>query len=116
MTLQLVTAPTSDGTPVHLLPLPAPEQPAVRLLRTGSASLSDAEILAVLIGGGRSGDRPLALAHHLLADRGGLTAIPPPQPQCFGTAASATPRDRSFSQPQSWPRVWRGSTSPTGTF
>jgi DNA repair protein RadC len=76
MTLQLVTAPASDGTPVHLLPVPAPEQPAARLLRTGSASLSDAEVLAVLIGGGRSGDRPLALAHHLLVDRGGLPAIP----------------------------------------
>jgi DNA repair protein RadC len=76
MTLQLVTAPPVVDRPVSLPPPPAPEQPAARLLRAGSASLSDTEVLAVLIGGGRSGDRPLALAHHLLTDRGGLAAIP----------------------------------------
>src|SRR5262249_44978150 len=53
-----------------------PEPPAARLLRTGRASLSDTEIVAVLVGAGRTGDRPLALAHHLLTDRGGLAAIP----------------------------------------
>ena len=74
MSLQLVAAPGTDA--VSTLPLPAPEPPAARLLRVGSASLSDSEIIAVLIGGGRSGDRPIALAHHLLTDRGGLSAIP----------------------------------------
>ncbi|HLX10121.1 MAG TPA: UPF0758 domain-containing protein, partial [Thermoanaerobaculia bacterium] len=73
MSLQLVAAPGTDS--VSTLPLPTPEPPAARLLRAG-ASLSDAEIIAVLIGGGRSGDRPIALAHHLLTDRGGLSAIP----------------------------------------
>jgi DNA repair protein RadC len=76
MTLQLVAAPPVGGSPANARPLPTPEQPAARLLRAGSASLSDAEVLAVLIGGGRSGDRPLALAHHLLTERGGLSAIP----------------------------------------
>jgi DNA repair protein RadC len=31
--------------PVNVLPLPASEQPAARLLRAGSASLSGAEVL-----------------------------------------------------------------------
>ncbi len=74
--LQLVTTADRDASPAAPLPMPAAEPPAARLLRAGSASLSDCEVIAVLIGGGRSGDRPLALAHHLLADRGGLPAIP----------------------------------------
>ncbi len=73
--LQLV-GPVTATLPAEPLPPPAPEPPAARLLRAGSSCLSDAEIIAVLVGGGRSGERPLALAHHLLTDRGGLAAIP----------------------------------------
>jgi DNA repair protein RadC len=74
--LQLVAALEPAMSPTDPLPLPAPEPAAARLLRAGSAALSDTEVLAVLIGGGRNSEKPLALAHHLLTHRGGLAALP----------------------------------------
>jgi DNA repair protein RadC len=51
------------------------ESLAARLLRSGREALSDAELLAVLLGGGRGGDRPLKLARGLLEQRAGLSAL-----------------------------------------
>jgi DNA repair protein RadC len=56
-------------------PAPCQESPAARLLRAGGKNLSDAEVVAVLIGGDRAGDRSLTLARDLLAEWGGLSAL-----------------------------------------
>jgi DNA repair protein RadC len=49
--------------------------PGARLLRSGGEALSDAELLAVLVGGGRGGDRSLKLARGLLDEQGSLSAL-----------------------------------------
>ena len=51
------------------------ERPAERMLRAGVASLSDAELLAVLLVGGRYGSAALDLADALLAASGGLHQV-----------------------------------------
>jgi DNA repair protein RadC len=51
------------------------ESPAARLVRSGGPALSDVELLAVLVGCGRGGDRALKLARGLLDQRGGLAAL-----------------------------------------
>ena len=51
------------------------EPPRVRLLRAGAQSLSDAELVAVLLRGGRPGTPALALARELLFKVGGLAGL-----------------------------------------
>ena len=51
------------------------EQPRDRLLRRGAVSLSDAELLAVLLRPGLPGHRALGTAQDLLADLGGLRGL-----------------------------------------
>jgi DNA repair protein RadC len=51
------------------------ERPAERMLRAGVASLSDAELLAVLLVGGRCGTAALDLADALLVASGGLHEV-----------------------------------------
>jgi DNA repair protein RadC len=50
------------------------ERPRERLLESGPANLSDAELLAVLLGAGLHGRDALAVARELLEARGGLIA------------------------------------------
>ena len=52
------------------------ERPRERLLRHGSETLSDGELLAVLLRTGRRGLSVLALARQLLEEWGGLTGLP----------------------------------------
>jgi len=52
--------------------LPRSERPRERLLATGGRGLSDAELLAILIGGGSREESALGLAHRLLATFGSL--------------------------------------------
>ena len=51
---------------------PASERPRERLLQQGSDALSDAEILAVLLGGGLSGLPAVELARQLMSHFGGI--------------------------------------------
>ncbi|MEO8777389.1 MAG: DNA repair protein RadC [Rhodanobacter sp.] len=54
---------------------PAGERPRERLLARGSAALSDAELLAVLLGSGSRGKDAIALGRELLTNAGGLSAL-----------------------------------------
>ena len=51
------------------------QRPRERLLEFGARSLSDAELLAVLIRTGRRGRNAVVEAHSLLADAGGLAGV-----------------------------------------
>ena len=54
---------------------PAAERPREKLLEHGSASLSDAELLAIFLRTGVSGKSAVDLARHLLAEFGSLRAL-----------------------------------------
>ncbi len=54
---------------------PAGERPREKLLAQGSATLSDAELLAVLLGSGSRGKDALALGRELLTTAGSLGAL-----------------------------------------
>lgn len=51
------------------------ERPQERLLRLGSASLSDAELTALILRNGTQGHDVLALSHRLLRESGGLSRL-----------------------------------------
>lgn len=55
--------------------LPARERPRERLLRLGSGALSDAELVAILLGSGRPGVSVVALAQALLVEFGAVAAL-----------------------------------------
>jgi DNA repair protein RadC len=55
--------------------LPAGERPRERLLRQGGSSLSDSELLAVLLRTGRAGVSVLQMAMDVLRESGGLTGL-----------------------------------------
>jgi DNA repair protein RadC len=66
---------------------PSGERPREKLLQHGSAALSDAELLAVLLGSGVPGKDAIALGRELLQGAGGLGALlgRPDQPmRCAG--------------------------------
>ncbi|MEO8808660.1 MAG: DNA repair protein RadC [Rhodanobacter sp.] len=54
---------------------PEGERPREKLLSRGSAALSDAELLAVLLGSGSRGKDAIALGRELLTNAGGLAAL-----------------------------------------
>ena len=54
---------------------PALERPREKLLQSGPASLSDAELLAILLRTGARGKSAVDLARELLARSGGLGAL-----------------------------------------
>jgi DNA repair protein RadC len=75
--------------------LPQGERPRERLLQQGGGSLSDSELLAVLLRTGRAGVSVLQMAMDLLRDNGGLagllTATPHSLRRCgLGPAKAAT--------------------------
>jgi DNA repair protein RadC len=59
---------------MHAIPLD--ERPRERLLDHGSAALSDAELLAILLRTGRPGRSVIQVARDLLRERGGLRGLP----------------------------------------
>ncbi|HEY1588618.1 MAG TPA: DNA repair protein RadC [Rhodanobacter sp.] len=65
---------------------PKGERPREKLLARGSAALSDAELLAVLLGSGSRGKDAIALGRELLANAGSLGAllVQPGQPMRVG--------------------------------
>jgi DNA repair protein RadC len=60
---------------VSLSQWPRSERPRERLLGSGPASLSDGELLAVLLGTGNRGENVADLARRLLESSGGLAAL-----------------------------------------
>jgi len=54
---------------------PEHERPREKLLTRGAATLSDAEVLALLVGTGQRGTDAVALARRLLAEAGGLRGL-----------------------------------------
>ncbi|MEM6456119.1 MAG: DNA repair protein RadC [Acidobacteriota bacterium] len=63
------------ASPTTMAAIPPADRPRERLLRAGGASLSDAELLAVLLRTGRRGLSALHLARELLDDVGGLGGL-----------------------------------------
>ncbi|MCP3957027.1 MAG: JAB domain-containing protein [bacterium] len=62
--------------PVTLLQMMPPEdRPRERILSSGAATLSDAELLAVLLRTGRPGMSAIEMGQELLAERGGLSGL-----------------------------------------
>ncbi|KGI79223.1 RadC family protein [Oleiagrimonas soli] len=72
---------------------PRSEQPRERLLTRGAAALSDAELLAVLLGSGVRGKDAVALGRELLQSGGGLASLmagtEPPRMSGLGPAKHA---------------------------
>lgn len=62
---------------------PLAERPRERLLELGSASLSDAELLAIFLRTGVSGKSAVDLARHLLSQFGGLRSLMEADQQAF---------------------------------
>ncbi len=62
---------------------PTHERPRERLYADAGADLSDAELLAVVLGTGTRGKSALALAHEILADTGGVAALGRAAPQAL---------------------------------
>jgi DNA repair protein RadC len=58
-----------------ILALAPEDRPRERLLSRGPASLSDAELLAILLGSGRQGQNVVEVAHNLLAHAGDLRGL-----------------------------------------
>src|SRR5258708_5718844 len=75
--------PGSDVTPAEYRPrmpvvlsaLPEHERPRERLLAVGVASLSERELLALVLRNGRTGESAVDLAGSLLATFGGLNGL-----------------------------------------
>jgi DNA repair protein RadC len=63
--------------------IPKEDRPRERLLRSGAAALSDAELVAVLLRVGRRGQSAMAMARELLAEFGGLTGLPQAKPEAL---------------------------------
>ncbi|MBN1886671.1 MAG: DNA repair protein RadC [Thermoflexales bacterium] len=55
--------------------MPAEERPRERIARAGAGALSTAELLAILLRTGVSGENVLDVSHRLLAKYGGLTGL-----------------------------------------
>jgi DNA repair protein RadC len=66
---------------IRILDLPEADQPRLRLWRLGSSSLSEAELLALVIGHGRRGESALGLAGRILADFGGAGRVGETSPE-----------------------------------
>lgn len=69
------TAPPTQHGSMRLSDWPACDRPRERLLAQGAAALSDAELLALLLGSGPRGSNGVAHAQRLLSEAGGLRAL-----------------------------------------
>lgn len=77
---------------------PTAERPRERLLELGSASLSDAELLAIFLRTGVSGKSAVDLARHLLSQFGGLRSLMEADQQAFSQQLGLGPA--KFAQMQ----------------
>lgn len=72
------STPSAHAVPprTHLIrDMPEAERPRQRLLRSGPDALSDAEVLAVLLGSGSGEVCPLELAREILQEAGGVCGL-----------------------------------------
>ncbi len=76
---------------VKMTDVPQADRPRERLLRLGSAALSDAELVAVQLGSGRAGVSALDLAQRLLADWGGLPGLATARPEELAAISGVGP-------------------------
>lgn len=82
-------------TPLLIRDLPLDERPRHRLLQNGSQSLSDTELLSILLRNGHPGASSLDVARGLLERHGGLAGLPGISPEALrapgvGPAKAAT--------------------------
>lgn len=66
---------THMGHALRIADLESAQRPRERLSQLGPRSLTDAELLAILVGSGRAGMNAIDLAHNVIADRGGLGGL-----------------------------------------
>jgi DNA repair protein RadC len=66
---------------MRIADLPPDQRPRERLLRIGSHALTDAELVAILLSGGRAGENVLTLAHRLLHTVGGVPGLARTRPE-----------------------------------
>ncbi len=64
-----------QGTTYRITDLQASERPRERLAEAGPGALSDAELLAILLGTGRQGENAVQMGTRLLATFGGLVGL-----------------------------------------
>jgi DNA repair protein RadC len=69
------TPPHPRTQPSLIAEIPHDERPRERLLRNGAQALSDAELVAILLKGGRPGASVLDLSRELLFQAGGLRGL-----------------------------------------
>lgn len=55
--------------------IPADDRPRERLLRLGAGALSDAELVALVLGAGSRGQNAVALGQRLIAEAGGIARL-----------------------------------------
>ena len=67
--------PSPRSQPSLIAEIPHDERPRERLLRNGPQALSDAELIAILLKGGRKGASVLDLSRELLFQAGGLRGL-----------------------------------------
>lgn len=66
---------------VRIVDLPAHDRPRERLARLGAESLSEQELVALVLGAGRRGESALQLAAELLAEFGGAAGLSIARPE-----------------------------------
>ena len=69
------TAPKPQAAPVMIADMQDADKPRERALGSGIRSLTDAELLAIILGSGTQGMSVIAMAHHLLRQAGSLKAL-----------------------------------------
>ena len=85
---------------MHIREWPAEERPREKLLARGAAALSDAELLALLLGSGLRGRDAVATARELLAHHGPLRALLERPAAALAELPGLGPARRLRHQPQ----------------
>ena len=81
----------NDGMPLPIRAIPATERPRERLLRDGPSGLSDAELVAILLGSGTRGSNAIDTAQSLLAQWGGPVGLAGARPVELARQAGVGP-------------------------
>jgi DNA repair protein RadC len=76
---------------VKMMDVPVEDRPRERLLRQGTAALSDAELVALQLGSGSTGASALELAQSLLAEWGGVSGLAAARPEELAKAPGVGP-------------------------
>ena len=71
--------------------IPADDRPRERLLRLGAGALSDAELVALVLGAGSRGQNAVALGQRLISETGGLARLSAAFPEELARATGVGP-------------------------